>query len=109
GGFNAERYPAVFNDVDLWLKLRTAGYRCVYNPLVKAIHYESKSRGREHSGDAVFHQRLIEDWGTSCSAILTTTPTWRSTNTSRGGGLTRWKQIFPSWPVSRTMSSRPNR
>ena len=45
GGFRAEEYPAGFNDVDLWLRLRDAGYRCVYQPAVSAVHYESVSRG----------------------------------------------------------------
>jgi GT2 family glycosyltransferase len=51
GGFNAERYPTTFNDVDLWIRMRKAGYRCVYDPTVEAIHHECKTRKhdpREH-------------------------------------------------------------
>lgn len=46
GGF-AERLSVAFNDVDFCLKVRKAGYLVVYNPEVRAIHYESKSRGAE--------------------------------------------------------------
>jgi glycosyltransferase involved in cell wall biosynthesis len=63
GGFDAKRYPTSFNDVDLWLKLRRAGFRCLYNPLVQGVHYESKSRGIDVEADAVYRQRLKADWG----------------------------------------------
>lgn len=45
GGFDALRFPNSFNDVDLCLRLRDAGYRCLYQPAVRATHYESASRG----------------------------------------------------------------
>jgi GT2 family glycosyltransferase len=48
GGFDAVQFPTSFNDVDLWLRLRERGYRCVYQPLVRATHYESASRGPVH-------------------------------------------------------------
>lgn len=44
GGFNSERYPTSWNDVDLCIRLRKEGFRCLYNPMVRAIHYESKTR-----------------------------------------------------------------
>lgn len=43
GGFN-EDLPESYNDIDLGLKLFEAGYRNVYLPYVKLIHYESQSR-----------------------------------------------------------------
>jgi hypothetical protein len=43
-GFDAEAFPTSYNDVDLWLRLRRAGYRCIYNPSVTACHQESRSR-----------------------------------------------------------------
>ncbi len=45
GGFDSARFPTSFNDVDLCLRLRQAGYRCLYNPSVQAYHLESKTRG----------------------------------------------------------------
>lgn len=44
GGLD-EALPVSYNDVDLCLKLRAAGYRNVVVPRAKLYHYESKSRG----------------------------------------------------------------
>ena len=43
GGF-AERFPLAFNDVDLCFKLLRVGYRTVFDPEVRVVHYESSSR-----------------------------------------------------------------
>ncbi|MFL6539976.1 MAG: glycosyltransferase family 2 protein, partial [Chthoniobacterales bacterium] len=44
GGFDEERLPVTFNDVDLCLKLRRAGYLIVYTPYAKLYHHESATR-----------------------------------------------------------------
>lgn len=44
GGFDAQRYPTICNDADLCLRFRSRGYRCIYNPSVRAIHHESRTR-----------------------------------------------------------------
>jgi len=44
GRFAAE-FPTSFNDVDLCLKIRKAGYLIVWTPYAEAYHLESKSRG----------------------------------------------------------------
>lgn len=44
GGFDEERLPVTFNDVDLCLKLRAAGYLIVYTPYAKLYHHESATR-----------------------------------------------------------------
>lgn len=46
GGFD-EGLAIAFNDVDLCLRIRAAGYRIVYLPHVVLYHHESKSRGHE--------------------------------------------------------------
>jgi GT2 family glycosyltransferase len=46
GGLD-ETFAVAFNDVDLCLKLRRAGYRNVVVPSARLYHYESKSRGRD--------------------------------------------------------------
>jgi GT2 family glycosyltransferase len=46
GGFDDELAIA-FNDVDLCLRIRAAGYRNIYLPHVVLYHHESKSRGDE--------------------------------------------------------------
>jgi GT2 family glycosyltransferase len=43
GGFT-ERLPGNYNDVDYCMKLRVAGWSCVYEPEAVLYHFESKSR-----------------------------------------------------------------
>lgn len=61
GGFNSERYPTSFNDVDLAIRLRKKGYRFLYNPMVQAFHYESKTRpvGQE---EITYRQNIRDDF-----------------------------------------------
>lgn len=47
GGFDEERFPVAFNDVDLCLKLVRAGWQSFYEPRAVLIHHESKSRGSD--------------------------------------------------------------
>ncbi|WP_438345110.1 glycosyltransferase family 2 protein [Methylorubrum populi] len=47
GGFDAAHLAVAFNDVDLCLKIRAAGYRNVWTPHARLVHHESKSRGAE--------------------------------------------------------------
>ena len=51
-GFD-EEYAVAFNDVDLCLKIRRAGYLIVYDPYVELNHYESKSRGYEDTEEKI--------------------------------------------------------
>jgi GT2 family glycosyltransferase len=44
GGFDEERLPVTFSDVDMCLKMRRAGYRVVYVPFAKLYHHESGTR-----------------------------------------------------------------
>ena len=46
GGFDEERLPVTFSDVDLCLKIRRAGYLVVYTPFVRLYHHESGTRRR---------------------------------------------------------------
>jgi O-antigen biosynthesis protein len=61
GGFNSVRYPISFNDVDLCIRLKQNGFRCIYNPMVRAIHHELKSRPITED-ELVFRKRLAEDY-----------------------------------------------
>ena len=47
-GFESQ-YAVAFNDIDLCMKIRKAGYRIIYTPYANLTHYESKSRGTEDS------------------------------------------------------------
>ena len=46
GGMNAVNLKVNYNDVDLCLKAKKIGLKNIYLPHVKAIHKESKTRGR---------------------------------------------------------------
>jgi O-antigen biosynthesis protein len=61
GGFNAQRYPTSFNDVDLAIRLRMKGYRYLYNPMVQAFHYESKTRCLDPK-EMEYQQRIKDDY-----------------------------------------------
>ena len=61
GGFDAQRYPTSYNDVDLWIRLGAAGYRCLFNPEVQAFHEESKSRGVPEQ-ELEYRRRMQEDY-----------------------------------------------
>ena len=44
GGLD-ESFAVAFNDVDLCMRIRNAGYLIVWTPFAELYHYESKSRG----------------------------------------------------------------
>lgn len=46
GGFD-EEFVLAFNDVDLCLRIREAGYSILFTPQAELYHYESKTRGYE--------------------------------------------------------------
>ncbi|HEY9075451.1 MAG TPA: glycosyltransferase family 2 protein [Anaerolineaceae bacterium] len=61
GGFD-ENLPLVFNDIDLCLRVRRAGYRILYNPAARLIHYEGRSRAKYiPAGDIRLGASLLED------------------------------------------------
>jgi hypothetical protein len=60
GGFDAARYPTSYNDVDLCVRLNEAGYRCLFNPAVHAIHEEAQTRTASPD-EGEFRRRLQED------------------------------------------------
>jgi len=47
GGMDDVHLPVAFNDVDFCLKVREAGYKCVWTPFAELYHHESKTRGYE--------------------------------------------------------------
>ncbi len=47
GGFDAEHLAVAFNDVDLCLKIGTAGYQVIWTPRAELVHLESASRGSD--------------------------------------------------------------
>ena len=70
GGFDEERLTVAFNDVDLCLKIRTAGYKIVYCADFTAEHHESYSRGTDDHVEKekrFFYERetMLERWKNS--------------------------------------------
>lgn len=49
GGLNEQDLAVAFNDVDLCLKVRDAGYRNLWTPYAELYHHESASRGLDRS------------------------------------------------------------
>ena len=52
GGMDAEHLAVAFNDVDLCLKVRAAGYDIVWTPFAELFHHESASRGADLTPEA---------------------------------------------------------
>ena len=44
-----EDWAVAFNDIDLCMRIRQAGYLIVWTPFAELYHYESKSRGNENT------------------------------------------------------------
>ncbi len=68
GRFDAERLAVAFNDIDLCLRVRKAGYRVIWTPHAALTHHESKSRGKEDTPEkrARFEAEvatMTERWG----------------------------------------------
>lgn len=55
GGFDADRFPFYFEDVDLCLRLRRRGYRLVLVPEARAVHRGAATAGRG-SRFSAYHQ-----------------------------------------------------
>ena len=68
-GFNKDRYPNLYNDVDLCIRLRKKGFRCIYNPMVRAVHYETRTRP-VNSDELIYKSRLVADY----ASILNSDP-----------------------------------
>ncbi len=47
GGFSEELAPCYFEDTDIAFKVRDKGYRTVFTPFSKVIHFEGKSHGKD--------------------------------------------------------------
>lgn len=72
GGFD-ESLQVAFNDVDLCLRVREAGYRNLWTPYAELYHHESKSRGSDDNPEklARFTQErlfMTNRWGTLLQA-----------------------------------------
>ncbi len=51
GGLDEEQFAVAYNDIDYCLKLWEKGLLNVFTPHAQAVHYESKSRGLDTTGE----------------------------------------------------------
>lgn len=58
GGFDERNLAVSYNDVDLCLRLREAGYTIVYTPFAALYHLESASRGADVTQEKKALQRI---------------------------------------------------
>lgn len=68
GMLDAQGLSVAFNDVDLCIKVRNAGYRNVWTPYAELYHHESKSRGADESPEkqarfANERELMLARWG----------------------------------------------
>ncbi|MRV71405.1 glycosyltransferase [Duganella sp. FT92W] len=77
GGMNGVAFPVAFNDVDLCLKLRTAGKSIIWTPYATMLHAESASRGTDDSPQKSLRaQREIDQLRTSWGYLLQHDPAY---------------------------------
>ena len=62
GGFDATYHPAYFEDVDLALRVRRAGGRCVVVPSVQLVHHRGGGTPDEAAPASAQRDRLLERW-----------------------------------------------
>lgn len=85
-----ESFSVVFNDVDLCLRIRQAGYLIVWTPWAELYHYESKSRGQDEDTTEKKRffvretNRFLRKW----HRVLEDGDPYYNVN------LTRWKEDF---------------
>ncbi|MEO6003611.1 MAG: glycosyltransferase [Opitutus sp.] len=53
GGFNERDLAVAFNDIDLCLRVRKAGYRNLWTPFAEFYHHESATRGLEDTPEKI--------------------------------------------------------
>ncbi len=53
GGFDTQFAPAYYEDTDLAMRVRQAGYRVLYQPALRVIHFEGISAGTDTAGSGL--------------------------------------------------------
>lgn len=75
GGMDAEHLAVAFNDVDLCLKVRAAGYDIVWTPYAALYHHESASRGSDLAPEAAARfQREVQVMRARWGPVLDSDP-----------------------------------
>jgi O-antigen biosynthesis protein len=75
GGFDAIRYPVLFNDVDYCLRLRASGKRVVMTPHARLVHRGGASRGLDGAFEGRHrHQRDLDQLRMAWAEVLADDP-----------------------------------
>lgn len=66
-GFDRRFAPAYYEDVDLCFGVRSLGYKVIYQPMSRVVHYEGVTAGRDIKGGAKHFQvanreKFVEKW-----------------------------------------------
>lgn len=61
GGFDSRYAPAYYEDTDLAFAVRKAGYRVLYQPFSRVIHYEGITSGTDVRQGIKAYQRINQD------------------------------------------------
>ena len=71
GGFDERFSPAYYEDTDLAFTIREAGYKVVYQPKARVIHYEGVTNGKDLStGVKKYQSRNKEIFRKKWAALL---------------------------------------
>jgi glycosyltransferase involved in cell wall biosynthesis len=79
GGLDSVNLPVAFNDIDLCMKLRAAGWQVVWTPFAELTHHESVSRGPDTEGERAlrFGREILymkQRWGVALRSDSTYNP-----------------------------------
>ncbi|MBO9669749.1 MAG: glycosyltransferase [Sphingobium sp.] len=88
GGFDEQRFPVAFNDVDLCLKLNEQGWQSFYEPRATLVHHESKSRGKDS------HRSNRDRFAAELSALKTRWHTDAVTDPYHHPSLSQYSEQF---------------
>jgi GT2 family glycosyltransferase len=67
GGFDEGFFPAYFEDLDLCLRVRASGLRCVFVPQAQLHHHESTATGKQSGAFYFYYHR--NRWRMICKAL----------------------------------------
>src|SRR5437016_5097240 len=68
GGFDRRFAPAYYEDVDLCFGVRSLGYKVIYQPMSRVVHYEGVTAGRDTASGVkhfqiVNREKFVAKWG----------------------------------------------
>lgn len=90
-GFD-ERFAVGYSDLDFCLRCRRAGYPVVYDPFIRLIHFESKTRGlnsttEKTSWDDVEMELFYQTWKLDALSDPSRSPHWVTENRNAYDGV----------------------